>query len=81
MLESKLADAPSAQEVSFTKRELEVLSLLVLGQPNRQIASRLGVDEGTIKAHMGRLMRKAGVDNRTALSMRALELRWASRGP
>lgn len=76
MVESTLGGAASKSEVTFTKRELEVLKLLVLGQPNRQIASRLGVDEGTIKAHMGRLMRKAGVDNRTALSMRALERCW-----
>ena len=77
LLETKLASVKLVRDVSFTKRELEVLRLLVLGQPNRQIASGLGVDEGTIKAHMGRLMRKAGVDNRTALSMRALERRWA----
>ena len=63
--------------VSFTRRELEVLRLLAMGQPNRQIASSLGVDEGTVKAHMGRLMRKAGVDNRTALTMRAIERQWA----
>jgi DNA-binding NarL/FixJ family response regulator len=66
-----------AVPVKFTKRELEVLRLLVLGHPNRQIASVLGVDEGTVKAHMGRVMRKAGVDNRTALTMRAIERRWA----
>jgi len=63
--------------IKFTSRELEVLHLLVLGHPNRQIASALGVDEGTVKAHMGRLMRKAGVDNRTALTMRAIERKWA----
>ena len=66
-----------AVEIHLTKREAEVLSLLVLGHPNRQIANALGVDETTVKAHMGRLMRKAGVDNRTALSMRAVESHWA----
>jgi DNA-binding NarL/FixJ family response regulator len=66
-----------AVPVKFTARELEVLHLLVLGHPNRQIATALGVDEGTVKAHMGRLMRKAGVDNRTALTMRAIERKWA----
>jgi len=65
-----------ALPVRFTQRELEVLRLLVLGHPNRQIALALGVDEGTVKAHMGRLMRKAGVDNRTALSMKAIERQW-----
>jgi DNA-binding NarL/FixJ family response regulator len=68
--------AGSQVPVRFTRREQEVLRLLVLGHPNRQIASALGVDEGTVKAHMGRLMRKAGVDNRTALSMRAIERQW-----
>ena len=68
--------APLVAEVRLTKRELEVLRLLMLGQPNRRIAESLGVDEGTIKAHLGRLMRKAGVFNRTALSMRVLEERW-----
>ncbi len=82
LVERTLGGAVAGEnEITFTKRELEVLRLLVLGQPNRQIASRLGVDEGTVKAHMGRLMRKAGVDNRTALSMRALERRWASEFP
>ena len=79
LLESRLEGVDADAATSFTKRELEVLSLLVLGQPNRQIASQLGVDESTVKAHMGRLMRKAGVDNRTALSVRALERRWASK--
>jgi DNA-binding NarL/FixJ family response regulator len=66
-----------AAGIRLTKREAEVLGLLVLGHPNRQIANALGVDETTVKAHMGRLMRKAGVDNRTALSMRAVEGHWA----
>ena len=81
LLETRLERADAQNAVMFTRRELEVLSLLVLGQPNRQIASQLGVDESTVKAHMGRLMRKAGVDNRTALSVRALERRWATREP
>lgn len=63
-------------EVRFTRREREVLQLLALAHPNREIAAQLGVDEGTVKAHLGRLMRKAGVDNRTALSMRAIARGW-----
>jgi len=79
LLETSLQEnaSPPVAAVKFTKRELEVLRLLVMGHPNRQIASALGVDEGTVKAHMGRLMRKASVDNRTALTMRAIERRWA----
>ena len=78
LLESSLQENATAQmaAVTFTKREQEVLRLLVMGHPNRQIAEALGVDEGTVKAHMGRLMRKANVDNRTALTMRAIERNW-----
>jgi DNA-binding NarL/FixJ family response regulator len=53
----------------FTPRELEILSLLRDGQPNREIAKTLGIDEGTVKAHIGRLMRKVGVNNRIALTV------------
>jgi DNA-binding NarL/FixJ family response regulator len=53
----------------FTPRELQVLHLLRAGQPNRAIAIALGIDEGTVKAHIGRLMRKVGVNNRIALTI------------
>jgi DNA-binding NarL/FixJ family response regulator len=53
----------------FTPRELQVLDLLRAGQPNRAIAIALGIDEGTVKAHIGRLMRKVGVNNRIALTV------------
>jgi DNA-binding NarL/FixJ family response regulator len=55
----------------FTARERQVLSLLRAGQPNREIALALGIDKGTVKAHIGRLMRKVGVNNRTALTVHA----------
>ncbi len=62
------AKSPAAWPM-FTNREHEVLKLLRAGQPNREIALALGIDEGTVKAHIGRLMRKVGVSNRTALTV------------
>jgi DNA-binding NarL/FixJ family response regulator len=59
-------------EPKFTERESEVLQLLVTGRPNREIAEALGIDAATVKAHVGRLMRKVGVDNRIALTMQAV---------
>jgi DNA-binding NarL/FixJ family response regulator len=53
----------------FTAREIQILNLLRNGQPNREIAAALGIDEGTVKAHIGRLMRKVGVNNRIALTV------------
>jgi DNA-binding NarL/FixJ family response regulator len=56
----------------LTAREKEVLDLILLARSNREIAGQLGIEERTVKAHVGRLMRKTGSDNRIELSMRAL---------
>jgi len=59
----------SAVRPRFTAREIQVLTLLHAGQSNREIAVSLGIDDGTVKAHIGRLMRKVGVSNRIALTV------------
>lgn len=61
----------AAKIVPPTQREREVLELLVRGLSNREIGVALQIDEATVKAHVGRLMRKVGVENRTALSVEA----------
>ena len=66
----------AAVDVHLTRRELEVLHLLLLGLSNREIAHALKVEQATVKAHLGRLMRKAGVANRTALGVHAIEAKW-----
>jgi DNA-binding NarL/FixJ family response regulator len=58
----------------LTVRERQVLDLILAARSNREIAKQLGIEERTVKAHVGRLMRKAGVENRIELSMRALAL-------
>jgi DNA-binding NarL/FixJ family response regulator len=75
LLESSADAATKAKTEAvpkFTPRELEVLRLLVAGHPNRVIAGELGIDLITVKAYVGRLMRKVGVDNRIALSVQAM---------
>jgi DNA-binding NarL/FixJ family response regulator len=72
---SRLLDAPRGGAKSniappaFTPREIQVLNLLRAGQPNREIALTLGIEEGTVKAHISRLMHKVGVNNRIALTV------------
>jgi len=56
----------------FTLREKEVLTMLVSGCTNREIAAPLGIEERTVKAHVSRLMRKAGMPNRVMLSVHAI---------
>lgn len=68
------AHAEPTDEIRWTPRETEVLRLLLRGHSNREIGAGLGVSEVTVKAHIGRLLRKAGVLNRTALTMRVASL-------
>ena len=65
----QVSSNPSDQRPRFTEREKQVLRLLRDGHPNRVIARSLGIDEATVKAHLGRLMRKVGVSNRIALTV------------
>lgn len=61
-----------AGRVTFTDREKEVLELLVAGRSNKEIGAVLGIEERTVKAHVAKLMRKVGVQNRIALSVHAI---------
>ena len=61
-----------AGRVTFTDREKEVLELLVAGRSNKEIGVALGIEERTVKAHVAKLMRKVGVQNRIALSVHAI---------
>jgi DNA-binding NarL/FixJ family response regulator len=56
----------------LTSREKEVLQMLVAGRSNKEIASPLGIEERTVKAHVGKLMRKLGAKNRINLSVHAI---------
>jgi DNA-binding NarL/FixJ family response regulator len=57
--------APRATELDLTKRQLEVLALLVQGKPNKVICRELGLAEGTVKAHTAAIFRALRVSNRT----------------
>ncbi len=66
---------------AMTKRELEVLHLLMDGRTNRDIAGVMGIDEVTVKAHLGRMLRKTHCTNRVELTLRAMEERSGRRKP
>jgi FixJ family two-component response regulator len=48
---------------ALSTREREVMSLVVSGLMNKQVGSRLGVTEKTIKVHRGQVMRKMQADS------------------
>src|SRR5215813_4593879 len=62
-----LEDAERSQ--SLTARQKAVLELLSRGDTNKVIARRLGMKEGTVKAHVRQIMRKFGVTNRTQVAV------------
>ena len=66
---------PSAPGLDLTERELEVLTLMVEGLNNTQIAGRLTVSSSTIKSHVSNILSKLGVASRTEAVSLALRSR------
>jgi two-component system nitrate/nitrite response regulator NarL len=58
--------------IAFSKREQVILSHLMRGAPNKQIARELEVAEATVKVHVKALLRKIRVQNRTQAAMWAI---------
>ncbi len=54
-------------------REREVLELVAAGHPNKIIARRLGISEKTVKAHLTRVYRQIGVNDRVQAALWARE--------
>ena len=52
---------------SLTPREYEILTHVITGMLNKQIAYALKISEITVKVHRGRVMEKMGVDSVAAL--------------
>lgn len=65
------ADAPS-RAAQFTARERTILKAIADGQPNKQIAAALAVEEVSVKAHVTRLLAKTGLRNRVQLALYAV---------
>ncbi len=57
----------------LSEREVQILERLVLGEPNKMIANRLGITEATVKVHMKSLLRKIDASNRTQAAIWALK--------
>lgn len=57
----------------LTRRERDVLTLVVAGLSNQEIASRLYLSQGTVRLHVSNMLRKLEAPNRTAAAMLAVQ--------
>jgi FixJ family two-component response regulator len=62
---------------SLSRREREVMALVVSGLLNKQVGGELGISEITVKAHRGKVMRKMKADSLADLVKMAARLRLA----
>jgi DNA-binding NarL/FixJ family response regulator len=63
----------------LTRREREVLGLIASGRSNKRIALELGIAEKTVKTHVGHVLAKLGVADRTQAALVAVQ-RGLARG-
>jgi FixJ family two-component response regulator len=58
--EARATQTISERRATLSRREHEVMTLVVTGLLNKQIGFELGISEITVKAHRGQVMRKMG---------------------
>jgi PAS domain S-box-containing protein len=67
---------PSTAAPEISHLEKEILSLVVAGMTNREIAAQVHLSQNTIKFHMRQILQKSGASNRTELAHRAAKEGW-----
>ena len=65
--------AASTLPADLSSREMDVLSLIVKGHSNKQIAHDLSIAEHTVKNHVKSILSKLGVDDRTQAATAAIQ--------
>jgi DNA-binding NarL/FixJ family response regulator len=63
----------NSRPVALSRRQTQLLSLLVQGLKNREIATELGISEGTVKAYLTTLFEKVGARDRFELALYGLK--------
>jgi DNA-binding NarL/FixJ family response regulator len=71
-----LYSEPGSPFHPLSDREMEVLTCVVKGLSNKEIASSLGISHQTVKNHVTSILRKFGVEDRTQAVVYALKRGW-----
>ncbi len=64
-------DRPSTE---LSTRELEVLRLVAVGLPDKQVAEQLGISQKTVRNHLTRVYGKLGAGNRVEAVVNGLRI-------
>jgi DNA-binding NarL/FixJ family response regulator len=72
MLQQRGRIEMSGQSFGLTARELQIISTVVVGCTNRDIAESLSISEDTVKRHLTHIFDKVGVSNRLELGLFAV---------
>jgi DNA-binding NarL/FixJ family response regulator len=64
--------ATTAEVEGLSPREREILELLAAGLPNKQIATRVGLTDGTVRWHLRHVYNKLHVRSRTEAALKFL---------
>jgi len=71
-------EAQSTDRSQLTPREVDIITSIVDGYTNKQIAEKLSISEQTVKHHLTNIFAKVGVTNRLELALFAMHQRFAS---
>jgi two-component system, NarL family, nitrate/nitrite response regulator NarL len=71
-LQAKAAAVPERKTYGLTPRELEVVTCIVEGCSNRDIAKQFAISEETVKRHLSNVFDKTGVSTRLELALFAI---------
>lgn len=69
---SPQADKSRPTDFGLTRRELEIINLVVAGYSNPEIAQKCSISEQTVKHHMSNIFDKVGMYNRVELALFAV---------
>ena len=72
--------SPPLNQIEFTSREEQVVSLIAEGKSNKVIARELGISDGTVKVHVKNVLRKLNLSSRLEAAVWAFEHGYSSGG-
>jgi DNA-binding NarL/FixJ family response regulator len=75
-LSGKQGNGEAPEKSDLSRRELEVIQLVIQGYKNRDIAAKLFISEKTVKNHLSAIFNKLGVTDRLELTLFVFEKRF-----